>query len=135
MKGQSPFCLSVAIRAEAAEYLGHGRESHPRAFDAAVSLLAALWVGPYAVRISKFTGLDRRECCWFGIEARRQGIFRQGRVDSSRWEDPEGAEGQGNVQFALDCYVLSGQLRCRRKMYSLGSWLPAASKTIPTTSG
>lgn len=117
-------CLSIALRAEAAELLGHGRECHPRAFDAAVSLLAAVYVGPHAVRISQFTGIARQECAWFGIEARRQGIFRHGEVQADRrwWgDDHEDAPGLGRVQFTLDCMVLAGELRCRCKKYSLNA--------------
>lgn len=125
MKEQKSFvtnfaaCPSVLTRAAAAEWLG---EDHRvgRRFLAALFLVAAV-EGPttHAPILARYTGITRRRCIWFGIEARRQGIFRKGLVQVERWVSPPEHQGMGKLQFILDCMTLAGEVYCRRGKYSL----------------
>lgn len=120
-------CWSIHVRAEAAMYLEEGCERDKRTFEAAVFLVAACEVGVNAVRLAHFTGIDRTDTAWFGIQARRLKIFQHGEVQASRWA-PDKTE-VGWVQFMLDAMALSGRLICRRGKYKLAErdcpWFPS----------
>lgn len=64
---------------------------HGPIFDASLFLLSALQVGPHAVRISKYSGIDRRECVMMGLRCRYSKIFGPGWINVKEWFSDDNA--------------------------------------------
>lgn len=74
-------------------------------FAAGVVLLAARFVGQHAIRLSKFTGVDRLSCVQIGLNLRSMGIWKRGGFKHNYFDEG------GNIKLGLDVLIALGGIK------------------------
>ncbi len=75
--------------------------------NAAIVLLASMFVGRHAIRISKATGIDRQFCVWVGLRMRHSGRWKNEIYED--WLH----ESDGDFRLALDTFIAVGDVSGR----------------------
>lgn len=84
--------------------------------DAAMVILASIYVGRHAIRISKAIQVDRLFCVRVGVRMRSAGRWRDEIYEE--WIDEEWIdEEMGILRFSLDALTAAGMVNCRRGKY------------------
>lgn len=115
------------MKALVSEMLGEPEfQPNDRLNRAGLFLFGALLIGrPYSPWVAMVTGLDRRECCWFGIRARRANIIKHRIIDAGPWLHEDALT--ATINFVLDCSVVAETMsyqgeRGPDRLYGLPEW-------------